>query len=197
MSAVGDYARIASRCALIGDIGRDAEFSDDGRYRHWLMRDWGLRRFSDGREPFALWVGHNPSTAGAEHDDPTVRREAAFTHREGFFRYVKVNVFDYVATDPSALVSVPGLAQSADNLDLVRDLAERAAIVVCCWGRVDRRLSHYVDEMARVLWIIRPGNLWCLGRCADGSPRHPLYMPRSARLEKWHPIVPTGRKWSP
>ena len=65
------------RFAMLPGVDGKAEFSPCGQYRYWLSRDWGFRRFSGGREPFVLWIGMNPSTAEAEVDDPTIRREIA------------------------------------------------------------------------------------------------------------------------
>ena len=46
-------------------IAKEAHFSDCGKYRYYLMRQW-----SD--LPMAMVVGLNPSTADAEDDDPTI-----------------------------------------------------------------------------------------------------------------------------
>jgi hypothetical protein len=88
------------RLTLQPGVDGSAEFSECGRYRHWLKREWGFRRFTDGREPYALWIGMNPSTAEANVDDPTIRREMGFTRRMGLDCYAKVNIMDYRATFP-------------------------------------------------------------------------------------------------
>jgi hypothetical protein len=188
-------------------ISREAYFSDDGLYRYWLGRDWGLRRFSDGREPYVLWVGHNPSKAGTVEDDPTVRKEVGFTQRAGFCRYIKVNVMDFVATVPGELLRSDVKPRSPNNLDLVGALADRAVMIVCCWGRVERKLSYIAEETAQLLYRLKPSALWCLGTNQDGSPKHPLYLPYAMRFEKFWPVVPVvdkmghlaklGTKWSP
>lgn len=181
-------------------ISREANFSDDGVYRHWLSRDWGLRRFTDGREPYALWVGHNPSTADAERDDPTVRRMIQFTRRLLLSRLFVVNAMDLVATHPRALRSATFPASRLNPVTVHR-LAERAAAIVCCWGRVHPDLEDHVVEIQKTLGSSY--KLVCLGRNGDGSPRHPLRLAADTPFVPFtfpvryggHP--PEGAIWSP
>lgn len=80
-------------------------------------------------------------------------------------------------------------------------------MIVCCWGRVERKLSHMAEEIAQLLYRLKPGALWCLGKNQDGSPKHPLYLPYATRFEKFSPVFPVaekmehlaklGTKWSP
>ena len=50
---------------------RQAEISDDGNYRWWLIRSWG--RATIYSHPYVVWIMLNPSTADAEVDDPTIK----------------------------------------------------------------------------------------------------------------------------
>lgn len=165
---------------MIAGVDGDAGFSECGRYRHWLSRDWGFRRFSDGREPYALWIGMNPSTAEAAVDDPTIRKEMVFTRRLGLDRYLKFNVMDYRATDPSRLRD-PGVAPCSDqNRANIKEAAERAATIIICWGKLHKSLRRYADH---VLIDLGGKKLWCLGKNGDGSPKHPLYLAHETKLE--------------
>jgi hypothetical protein len=113
------------RLPLLPGVDGKAGFSEDGVYRHWLSRNWGFRRHTDGREPFILWVGTNPSTAEGNVDDPTIRKEMIFTRRLMFDCYVKVNIMDYRATSPKTLRNVE--ACSVKNLETIRYFSERAS----------------------------------------------------------------------
>jgi len=171
-----------SRLAMIPGVTGGAAFSECGRFRHWLSRDWGFRQHSDGREPYALFVGMNPSTAAADVDDPTVRREMAITKRLGLDRYVKVNVMDYRATSPRALL-MPGVQPCSDeNRKVIRRLADGAATIIVCHGRLHKKLRRYGDA---AMFELRPHKLWCLGRNDDGSPKHPLYLASDTPLEAY------------
>ena len=176
------------RLPMLPGVDGWARVSDDGRFRHSLCRDWSLRRFTDGRAHYALWIGMNPSTADAEVDDPTIRREIEFTKRIAAEQmlpvecYWKCNVMDFRATSPKDLVR-PGVTPCSDeNIVAIRGLADRAAIIVACWGKVHKSLRCYPD---RILSELRGRPLWCLGKNADGSPRHPLYLAGDTPLERF------------
>jgi hypothetical protein len=171
-----------SKLPMLSGVRGDAEFSACGRYRRWLVRDWGLRQHTDGRERYALWIGMNPSTAAANIDDPTIRREMGFTAREGLFCYLKVNVMDYRSTSPKGLLA-PGVAPCSDkNRAMIRDLASRATLVVVCFGKLHKTLRCYGDA---VVGDLKGLDLWCLGKNENGSPRHPLYLAADTELERY------------
>jgi hypothetical protein len=177
-----------ARFALLPGMDGAAEFSTDRVYRYWLSRDWGFRRFSDGREPFMLWIGMNPSTAEANVDDPTIRKELAFTRRMGFYRYIKVNVMDYRATSPRDLLGVKPCSER--NLETIAHFAERAAAIVACWGKLHKTLIPHADN-ARLTLAGCPLN--CLGTNNDGSPKHPLYLADSTKFQDY-PTAEVTRK---
>lgn len=162
-----------TRLAMIPGVDGDAAFSECGRYRYWLSRDWGFRRHSDGREPYALFIGMNPSAAEADVDDPTVRKEMGFTRRLKLDRYVKVNVMDYRATSPKSLLLAGVQPCSDKNREVIRGLADRAATIILCHGRLHKKLRRYGDA---VTLDLRDKPLWCFGKNNDGSPKHPLYL---------------------
>jgi hypothetical protein len=158
-----------------------AEFSPCGCYRLWLSRNWSARQFTDGRcGQFVLWIGMNPSTAEADVDDPTVRREMLFTRAMGFDVYVKANLMDYRATDPKALPTAS--PRSEGNLSCIESLAAEAGRVVLAWGALPKRFRRYADD---ALALLSGRQLFCMGKTADGSPRHPLYLPKSAVCVPW------------
>ncbi len=178
---VGGKTRLVMLPGVIGD----AAFSECGRFRHWLSRDWRSKSVADDREPYALFVGMNPSTAEANIDDPTVRKEMAITERLGFYRYIKTNVMDYRATSPKALLAA-GVQPCSDlNRQTIRRLAERASTIILCHGRLHKKLRRYGDA---VLSDLRGYKLWCLGRNDDGSPKHPLYLAGNTPLELYQEV---------
>lgn len=171
-----------TRLAMIDGVDGKAEFSECGRYRLWLSRDWSWQRLTDGRNQFALWIGMNPSVAEADVDDPTIRREMAFTRAAGLQTYVKCNVMDYRATDPKALLSIA--PRSDKNIECIVGMASspRCSRIIAAWGALPKPLRRYADD---VVTALRGKQLYCLGRTANGSPRHPLYLPGTAQLEAW------------
>lgn len=159
------------RLRLAPGVHGDAVMSADGRYRQ-VMRRWIGERFPD---EFILFVGMNPSTADALVDDPTCAREWTFARREGYFGMVKCNVGDYRATDPKMLLQDGVEAVSAANLPAIRGLANQAGRIVLCHGKLNKALAPAGQQLVEILR--NDGlTLWCFGKNADGSPKHPLYL---------------------
>jgi hypothetical protein len=163
------------RLPLQPGVRGSALFSECGRYRYALRRDWG-----EVGEPFVLWIACNPSVANPTEDDPTVRKEINWTRAWGFTSLVKCNVCDYRATDPKALASVN--PRSANNLPFIIEMAGKADRIVCAWGALPKSLRRYADD---VVMALRGHRLWCMGKTKGGEPRHPLYLPNSSQCAPW------------
>jgi len=171
-----------TRSPLPPGMRGDALFSGCGRYRHWLSREWGGAAPGD---PHMLWIGMNPSTARHDVNDPTIVREYGFTERlTGMRAYAKMNVADYRATDPKALVAPGVVARSPVNLPMIRERAADAAVVVMACGLLPRPLRHLFVETVEALRR-DSRDLWCLGTTADGTPKHPLYLKASTPLVRF------------
>ncbi len=157
--------------AMLPGMRGDAEFSEDGRFRYWLDRSWYDLCRGWGAAPYLLSIGMNPSTARADVDDPTIRRDIALAKREGFSRLVKVNIMDLRATSPKRLLAeTPCSDRNRPNI--VR-WAEGAGKIVVCYGKIHKKLRRYADA---AMVDLRGRPLWCLGKNDDGSPKHPLYL---------------------
>lgn len=155
---------------LPGVVG-DAEFSADGKHRLWLERRLAT---ASPEEPFALFIGCNPSKAGAECDDPTVRREWLMVlQRLKLRRYIKVNVMTMIATDPRGLIETqPWELVAPGNWTLISGFCEGATVSVACWGTLHPSLRKYVRQAMSGVHMADPHRMICLGKTADGSPLH-------------------------
>lgn len=153
-----------------------ADISNDGLYRYALYR-----RLSMG-ERIVLFVGLNPSTADAKQDDPTIRRCVDFARSWGFDWLYMGNLNAWRSTDPKGLPkgSDGGAAVGPRNQESLTWMAQRAEVVVACWGQ--HKLNQYAYTLSRIVLALPHAH--CLGRSADGSPRHPLYLPIATKLEK-------------
>jgi hypothetical protein len=150
-------------------------------------RLWLERRLTDAQRtaPYSLWIGMNPSMAGADTDDMTVRKEWTFTRRSlNLPRYIKMNVGTYICTDPSKLP--PGLLTHPANDDMLYAALPNASAIVMATGVVPLALE---PALLRVLAILRDSGkaLLCLGRTADGSPRHSSRLGYSTPLVEFKP----------
>lgn len=146
-----------------------ARLSDDGKYRYALWRDW------NAMQPRLTVVMLNPSTADANHDDPTIRRVRGFAQREGFGGMEVVNLFAYRATDPRQLDTVDDPVGPENHGWLAAYLGQ-ANTVLAAWGAsaLDRPRGYAMIGFVHSIATRRP--LQHLGLTGAGEPRHPLYV---------------------
>lgn len=158
------------------DYHRAASFDASGQHRYTLTRAWGMN-------PDTLKViGLNPSTADAMQDDPTIRRCVDFADQMGFGGLVMLNVYAFRATDPKVMFRDrwPPDDEVNDTV-LLRELST-VPWAVCAW-------SDLVPS-PRARWVLHLfETVGCeprvFGLTKSGAPRHPLYLPRTARPEIW------------
>lgn len=165
-----------------------ATFSQDRRFRWTLWRTWESGLFPAPRQSTALWVMLNPSTADEHVLDPTIRRCEDFSRRWGYSGLVVCNLFAYRSTDPNALrfVSKKGhdIVGSEWNDLNIANQALQAAVVITAWGN-DGRLNDRDQVVMAVLREAASGRLFHLGLNSDGTPKHPLYLPKETALIRW------------
>jgi len=174
---------------VTGDLAGGAIFSDDGRYRYLLRRRLGDAPLE------AAWVLLNPSTAGADADDPTVRRLAAFSRREGAGSMAVVNLFALCSADPAALLADPSPAGPLNDAAIAAAVNGRTPrIIICGWGAFpDRAALRGRIGQVRALLAASPWPVRCLGLTAGGQPVHPLYQPAWAPLAGFDLTPPPPR----
>lgn len=157
---------------------KDAELSEDGRYRYKLERVW------DDAEPLALFVMLNPSTADAEVDDPTIRRCIGFARRWGYGGVLVGNLYAYRATRPSELDDADDPI-GRRNEEALYELVRRAGLIVAAWGAQPARGGYVWREGSIANGPLYERVVWALGLTKAGHPKHPLYVPGDAELVRW------------
>jgi hypothetical protein len=163
---------------------RIAVYSSDETERYILEIVW------DPNGWVCMFTGLNPSTATERVDDPTVRRCIGFAKSWGAGALRMTNLVPFRSTDPKPMLKhVESIAADAramfdwreSNAAMLSRMAHRCDVVVAAWGTnvssspemtalataVTRRLSN---QGKRVV---------CLGRNADGTPKHPLYVKKT------------------
>lgn len=159
-------------------IGRGASFNEDRAHR------LTLRRHSDVGHRWAF-CGVNPSDAGEESDDPTVRKLYGFGRRLGVGFWELVNKFSLVASDINQLRSAgPNLSV---NNEYIQHAFVRADRIVVGWGRLDKLPPELRTRWRDVVELAAGRPLWCWGTCDDGHPRHPARIPYDTPLQPWTP----------
>jgi hypothetical protein len=157
----------------------EAKFSDCGRWRWWLWREW------DEKLPVIVLIGMNPSTADADKNDPTVAKEVNYATSWGFGGMLKLNAFAFKATNPKDMWAAK--ARGVDIIGAENTAAHmigymryfRAERAVACWGRLKSDRGWLLAEQLKL-------KLDCLRKNSDGSPAHPLYLPYGLLLEPWN-----------
>jgi hypothetical protein len=150
---------------------RAAILSPCGAFRYLLQR---------GDGPRCAVIGNNPSTAVADADDPTSRKLGGFARDWGYPAYDLFNIGAGRATDPKDWAAMPD-PYGPDN-DFYLSLAAHYPLIVVAWGNLAPP-----EAVRRTVSILTASGaeLYCLGTNANGSPKHPLYVPYSAVLRPW------------
>lgn len=161
------------------EILRSAILSDDLAYRYQLSRVW------DRDKRRVLFVMLNPSTADASVDDATIRSCIRLVRDwPGYGGFSVVNLFAFRATKPADMERAPDPI-GPDNNDHIRRAIVNHDFTVGAWGahKMARERSH---EVMRIMHACAPEKMMhCLGRNADGSPKHPLYIKSGTFPEVW------------
>ncbi|GAX36583.1 DUF1643 domain-containing protein [Nodularia sp. NIES-3585] len=160
-----------------------AKFDSTEKYRYLLGRTW------DDNLPQITFVMLNPSTAGAEDDDPTLTRCIRFAQSWDYGSLTVVNLFAYCATDPKELFQVNDPVGSENN-SYIQSATQSAKEIIVAWGASDYLKKHR-DRETEVLSLISVSGktLYSLGDLTvDGHPGHPLYLPTSTQ-RKLFPVI--------
>jgi hypothetical protein len=164
-----------------------AVFSDCGTWRYTLERQF----LFDG--PTIAFMLHNPSTAGADNEDPTSRRGIGYWRSWSAGKGVFVNPWAGVATKPADLWKMPdpiGPMNDFHIAKVAREVAETDGFFVLAWGAVSppRHLKYAVTaRLKAVEQLIRDHGcrVCALGVTKDGAPRHPLYLRADTLPLEW------------
>lgn len=177
-------------------IKRGATYSEDKTLRWTLTREWG-----HGKS--ACFIGHNPSTAGHEKEDPTSVAWIHFSKLWGCGRYTAVNLYPFRTPDPQACRDWANWDRNGPdwyvrdalmmNEGIVAQEAKRADIVIACWGAI--ALDDVWNE--QIIEAVTTGaepwpNLYCFGLTSSGAPKHCLARGKHRVPRDQQPILYRG-----
>jgi len=180
--------------------GYEAEISEDGLYRYWLERRdlWGpeLELFggaSKKPEGWCTFVLLNPSTANAHVDDPTIRRCRGFATGLGAESFAVANLFAFRAPEPAMLLYCSDPVGPENDSAIRRALGTGGPVIVG-WGAIGHKwLRELARPRVQLLVDLAVGTgkeRLCLGTCANGQPRHPLFVPAGTVPVPWATKIP-------
>lgn len=179
---------------MAGETKGSADFAEVAGHILRMRLD---RWWSD--EPRALVCGCNPSMAGADVDDPTIRSVVRLTRRlPGIGGVTMVNWLPYVATAPADLHNWRGSIAwnspdtwrtiCAMNVRLISDLSETAGLRFVAWGNLVPEVPH-TTAVLLALSLDGAHELHAFGQTKDGSPKHPLARGKHRIREDDQPVV--------
>lgn len=157
-----------------------AVFSPCGLYRYRLDRTLV------GKGPVVSITMVNPSFAGSEVNDPTIRKLIGFCQRLRASRFIVTNKFAHIATDVRQLAHVDHPVGPQNDQHLGAAFAE-ADIHVVAWGPLTKLPPVLRNRWRRVLYLLSKAGAspQCWGTAKGGHPRHPLMLAYSTALEPW------------
>lgn len=153
--------------------------SEDTLYRYAMGNRWAPGKL-------VAFIGINPSTMNADHEDATGRKWNGFAYRWGFGGWVAVNAFALRSRDPKALIDHADPIGADCDLN-IRSLlkADNVQEIVVAWGnppsvKMVPRLKAVTAILAEIGKPIR-----CVGRTTLGHPRHLVMEPYATRRESY------------
>lgn len=170
------------------------------RYRYSLTR-WWEGDTTPALRSRCVWIMLNP-----QDDDATIGRVASFSRAWGHTSFEVVNLFAYRTSSPSHLWERRCDIVGPQNDDYLRAAVSSGARIVAAWGTGGVSPSSIDGERLRVavyhlkaMCIPHGRRVWCLGTNQGGSPKHPLYLRASTKLEPFPELSspPALRSYSP
>jgi hypothetical protein len=159
---------------------RVAVFSIDRLYRYCLAISW------DPGLPVLVVIMLNPSTADHLQNDPTIHRICKRAARGGFGGVMILNAFAWRDTKPEDMMKARDPVGPHNDLFLEMGISLSAATsgrLLVGWGneggfrgRSNRLAAMIADAGAQA---------YCVYRCANGQPGHPLYVSYDAEMAPW------------
>lgn len=144
---------------------KKANISKDKIYRYTLSRTW------DSTKPTVLFIGLNPSIADENIDDPTITRCINFAKDWGYGTLLMANLFAFRSTYPKEIYLIDDPI-GKDNDHYILECVKQSDLIIACWGNN----GTYMDR-EKIIKELVP-NLYCLQKNKNGTPHHPLRLPR-------------------
>ena len=173
-----------------------AAFNADRRYRYHLWR----HEAAIGSQSLlrVVWIMVNPSSADESNDDPTMQSVVRISRAWGFCRLHVVNLFALRSPNVEDLLADPDpIGGEANDRHILRAALDSRRVVLA-WGSHAKVRALIGQRAPHVLSIVRDAtrqraaagrdhDVGVLGINSDGSPKHPLFLPKTTAFQ---PIDP-------
>ena len=148
-----------------------AAFSPCMVYRYDLIREW------DSAGPTFLGIWLNPSTADAEITDPTTTKMMRRAKRDGYGRYVAVNLFAVRSPKPTFMKAHAKPVGPVNDYYIqghVTRAINDGGVIVVGWGNDGAHLARNGE----IMWMLKRRGIQ--PKCfhineKTGQPKHPTH----------------------
>ena len=144
---------------------REAKFCNTKKNRYFLKREW------DNSKGLLLYLMLNPSVADEKKDDPTIRRLISFTKKFNYGGFLVGNIFTTITPNPKEIDRSKGISDK--NFKELFKLINKVDQIVYAWGNTVEE-PQLLKEL-----VLKPK---CFGKNLNGTPKHPLYLPKNSKL---------------
>ncbi|MGN1446026.1 MAG: DUF1643 domain-containing protein [Eubacteriales bacterium] len=140
-----------------------------------------------GERP-VICVGINPSTAGPDDLDPTLKSAQRIAHANGYDSFLMFNVYAQRATRPDDMERERNDWLHEENMKAFRyllSLSGEHPAVWAAWGSIIEKRPYLLDCVRDMLDIGRAyGAVWYHAGplSSKGHPHHPLYLRSDTQL---------------
>lgn len=158
-----------------------ATFSKDRKHRYALWRIWNENK------PLVMFIGLNPSTANEHKPDATIRRVMRFAYDWGYGGFYMMNLFSFITAYPSQLKTL----EDPENDRWLEEINLKCEMMVFAWGAFAEPKRQVIIRARTEFMKARFPGAYCIDKTVNGSPSHPLFLPR---ISKPFPYAPPPGK---
>ena len=144
---------------------REAKFCNTKKNRYFLKREW------DNSKGLLLYLMLNPSVADEKKDDPTIRRLISFTKKFNYGGFLVGNIFTEISPNPKEIDRSKRILDK--NFKELFKLINKVDQIIYAWG-----ITVEEPQLLKEL-VLNPK---CFGKNLNGTPKHPLYLPKNSKL---------------
>lgn len=141
-----------------------------------------------GNKPIIV-IGINPSTAGPNDLDNTMKSVDRLASNNGFDSYIMFNVYAQRATNPSDMDMIFNEKLHEENMEAFKWIfnnIKSPPIIWAAWGTNIYKRSYLKGCLKCIVDLSKSFNSkwYNAGELTEkGHPRHPLYLPKDTRFE--------------
>ena len=141
-----------------------------------------------GNKPIIV-IGINPSTAGPNDLDNTMKSVDRLASNNGFDSYIMLNVYAQRATNPSDMDTIFNEKLHEENMEAFKWIfnnVKSPPIIWAAWGTNIYKRSYLKGCLKCIVDLSKSFNSkwYNAGELTEkGHPRHPLYLPKDTRFE--------------